>query len=108
LSTFLFISPKNAKIDKILTFSFLLGAVDMRLSGGFSSEFQRIFCEEDADGLPPFKDDEEKRCEISRKDAKSFSWPQPLVTIKTHAIEKLAIHRFTVIVVFRSFFHEHI
>ena len=50
----------------------------MRLFGGFSSEFQRIFCEEDAGGLPPFKNDEEKRREISRKDAKSFSCPQPL------------------------------
>jgi len=71
-----------AKIRPSERFVFLpdgtLGAEGMRLLGGFSSEFQCIFCKEDADRLPPFKDDEQKRREISRKDAKSLSCPQPL------------------------------
>ena len=58
--------------------SSVLGAVDMRLFEGFLRKFRCIFCEEDADGLTPFKDDEQKRREISRKAAKSFSCPQPL------------------------------
>ena len=56
----------------------MLGVVDTRLFGGFSSRFRCVFCKEDAVGLSPCKDDERKRREMCRKDARLFSCRQPL------------------------------
>jgi len=64
-------------VDKLQT----LGAVYTRLFGGVSRRFRCVFGEEDATGLTPRKDDEQKRREICRNDAKSFLCRQPLQPI---------------------------
>jgi len=45
----------------------------------FRANFDAFFARKTQAGFRPSRDDEQKRHEISRKDAKSFSYPQPLV-----------------------------